>query len=121
MKRPELNKWIDDNYDIIARAHLIKGEKEKALEIFQYLVRTLDYPDAQAWSNAWMARTYMAMDDRVRANNTLIKAAQIDRVDDPAVRAYVYQVYADFHLKNGDVEAAIGMLEKALKYIEKEK
>jgi tetratricopeptide (TPR) repeat protein len=121
MKRPELNKWIDDNYDIIARAHLIKGEKEKALEIFQYLVRTLDYPDAQAWSNAWMARTYMAMDDRVRANNTLIKAAQINRVEDPAVRAYVYQVYADFHLKNGDVEAAIGMLEKALKYIEKEK
>jgi tetratricopeptide (TPR) repeat protein len=63
----------------------------------------------------------MAMDDRVRANNTLIKAAQINRVEDPAVRAYVYQVYADFHLKNGDVEAAIGMLEKALKYIEKEK
>ena len=121
MKRPELNKWIDDNYDIIARAHLIKGEKETALEIFQYLVRTLDYPDAQAWSNAWMARTYMAMDDRVRANNTLIKAAQINRVEDPAVRAYVYQVYADFHLKNGDVEAAIGMLEKALKHIEKEK
>ena len=121
MKRPELNKWIDDNYDIIARAHLIKGEKEKALEIFQYLVRTLDYPDAQAWSNAWMARTYMAMDDRVRANNTLIKAAQIDRVDNPEVRAYVYQVYADFHLKNGDTEAAIGMLEKALKYIQKDK
>lgn len=121
LKRPELNKWIDDNYDIIARAHLIKGEKEKALEIFQYLVRTLDYPDAQAWSNAWMARTYMAMDDRVRANNTLIKAAQIDRIDDPSVRAYVHHVYADFHLKNGDLEAAIGMLEKALKYIEKEK
>ena len=42
LKRPELNKWIDDNYDVIARAHLIKGEKEKALEVFQYLVRTLD-------------------------------------------------------------------------------
>src|SRR5210317_924326 len=24
LKRPELNKWIDDNYDVIARAHLIK-------------------------------------------------------------------------------------------------
>ncbi|MDC1360603.1 peptidoglycan DD-metalloendopeptidase family protein [Flavobacteriales bacterium] len=114
LKRPELNKWIDENYDIIARAHLIKGDEEKALEIFQYLVRTLDYPDAQAWSNAWMARTYMAMGDRVRASNTLIKAAQIDQVDDPAVRAYVYQVYASYHLNNDDVEAAITMLEKAL-------
>ena len=119
LKRPELNKWIDENYDIIARAHLIKGDEEKALEIFQYLVRTLDYPDAQAWSNAWMARTYMAMGDRVRASNTLIKAAQIDQVDDPAVRAYVYQVYASYHLNNDDVEAAITMLEKALQYTEK--
>ena len=99
MKRPELNKWIDDNYDIIARAHLIKGDKEKALEVFQYLVRTLDYPDAQAWSNAWMARTYMAMDDRVRASNTLIKAAQTNRVDAgaPAVDSAALQawIYAE--------------------------
>ncbi len=119
IKRPELNKWIDENYDIIGRAHLIKGDEEKALEIFQYLVRTLDYPDAQAWSNAWMARTYMAMGDRVRASNTLIKAAQIDQVEDPAVRAYVYQVYAAHHLNNDEIEAAIGKLEKSLRFIEK--
>ena len=121
IKRPELNKWIDENYDIIARAHLIKGDEEKALEIFQYLVRTLDYPDAQAWANAWMARTYMAMDDRVRASNTLIKAAQIDQVDDPGVRAYVYQVYAAFHLKHNEVEAAIRKLESSLEFVEKKK
>lgn len=121
LKHPELNKWIDDNYDVIARAHMIKGENEKALEIFQYLVRTLDYPDAQAWSNAWMARTYMAMNDRVRANNTLLKAAQIDDVDDPAVRAYVYQVYAAFHLKYDEVEGAIDKLEESLKYVKKKK
>ncbi|MDG2209777.1 MAG: hypothetical protein P8K81_07295 [Flavobacteriales bacterium] len=121
IKRPELNKWIDENYDIIARAHLIKGDEEKALEIFQYLVRTLDYPDAQAWANAWMARTYMAMNDRVRASNTLIKAAQIDQVDDPAVRAYVYQVYAAFHLKHNEVEAAIRKLESSLEFVEKKK
>ena len=121
LKRPELNKWIDDNYDIIARAHLIKGDKEKALEVFQYLVRTLDYPDAQAWSNAWMARTYMAMDDRVRASNTLIKAAQTNRVEDSEVMVYVHEVYAAFHLKHGEIEAAIEQLEKALRYVEKRK
>ena len=119
IKRPELNKWIDENYDIIGRAHLIKGDEEKALEIFQYLVRTLDYPDAQAWSNAWMARTYMAMGDRVRASNTLIKAAQVSQVDDPAVQAYVFQVYAAFHLNNEEVEAAIDKLEKSLLFTEK--
>jgi tetratricopeptide (TPR) repeat protein len=121
IKRPELNKWIDDNYDVIARAHLIKGEKEKALEVFQYLTRTLDYPDAQAWSNAWMARTYMAMDDRVRASNTLIKAAQVKRVEDPEVMVYVFEVYAAFHLKHNEIEAAIEKLEEAMDYVEKKK
>lgn len=121
IKRPELNKWIDDNYDVIARAHLIKGEKEKALEVFQYLTRTLEYPDAQAWSNAWMARTYMAMDDRVRASNTLIKAAQVKRVDDPEVMVYVFEVYAAFHLKYGEVEAAIEKLEEAMTFVEKKR
>ena len=121
LKRPELNKWIDDNYDVIARAHLIKGEKEKALEVFQYLVRTLDYPDAQAWSNAWMARTYMAFDDRVRASNTLIKAAQTNRVDDPEVMVYVHEVYAAFYLMYDEVEAAIEQLEEAFDYVEKRK
>ena len=121
LKRPELNKWIDDNYDVIARAHLIKGEKEKALEVFQYLVRTLDYPDAQAWSNAWMARTYMAFDDRVRASNTLIKAAQTKRVDDPEVMVYVHEVYAAFYLMYDEVEAAIEQLEEAFDYVEKRK
>lgn len=121
LKRPELNKWIDDNYDVIARAHLIKGEKEKALEVFQYLTRTLDYPDAQAWSNAWMARTYMAMDDKVRASNTLIKAAQTKRVEDPEVMVYVHEVYAAFHLKYEDIEAAIEQLEEAMDFVEKKK
>ncbi|MGA0435628.1 MAG: tetratricopeptide repeat protein, partial [Flavobacteriales bacterium] len=119
--RPELNKWIDDNYDVIARAHLIKGDKEKALEVFQYLVRTLDYPEAQAWSNAWMARTYMAMDDRIRAKNTLIKAAQIKRVEDPEVLVFVFEVYAAFHLKYDEVEEAIEKLEEAMEYVEKPK
>ena len=53
-KRPELNKWIDNNYDLIARAHLMKGQEEKAVEVFQYLARTLEYPEGQAWSNAWL-------------------------------------------------------------------
>ena len=122
IKWPELNKWIDENYDVIARAHLLKGDHEKAIEVFQYLIRTLDYPDAQAWSNAWLARTYMEMGDMIRASTALLKAeGEERRVEDPEVMAYVYHVYAAFHLLDEDIEAAAGKLEKALEFIPKKK
>lgn len=122
IKWPELNKWIDENYDVIGRAHLLKGDHQKAIEVFQYLIRTLDYPDAQAWSNAWLARTYMEMGDMVRASNALMKAeGEERRVEDPEVMAYVYQVYAAYHLLDEDTEAAVRKLEKALDFIEKKK
>ena len=122
IKWPELNKWIDENYDVIGRAHLLKGDHEKAIEVFQYLIRTLDYPDAQAWSNAWLARTYMDMGDMVRASNALMKAeGEERRVENPDVMAYTYQVYAAYHLLEGDNEAAVRKLNKALEFIPKKK
>ena len=63
----------------------------------------------------------MAFDDRVRASNTLIKAAQTKRVDDPEVMVYVHQVYAAFYLMYDEVEAAIEQLEEAFDYVEKRK
>jgi len=118
-KRPEMNKWIDNNYDLIARAHLMKGQEEKAVEVFQYLARTLEYPEGQAWSNAWLARAYMAMDDQVRASNALGKAVGVDGVEDPEVSAFVYQVYAAYYLQYGDLERAVTRLEQALEYLPK--
>ena len=118
-KRPELNKWIDNNYDLIARAHLMKGQEEKAVEVFQYLARTLEYPEGQAWSNAWLARSYMAMDDQVRASNALGKAVGVDGVEDPEVSAFVYQVYAAYYLQYNDPERAVSRLEQALEYLPK--
>jgi tetratricopeptide (TPR) repeat protein len=121
LRWPEMNKWIDENYDIIGRAHLIKGDVQKAEEVFLYLVRTLDYPEGQAWSNAWLGRTYMAMNDQVRARNALIKAAQMDGVDSDEVRAYVHMVYAAFYLQYEQPEAAITQLQLAIEHTKRNK
>lgn len=114
LRWPELNKWIDDNYDIIGRAHLIKGDLEKAEEVFQYLIRTLDYDDAQAWANAWLGRTYMAMNDQVRANTALMKAVSFDDVKDESRLAFAHLVYAAYYLQYNQIEAACEQLESAI-------
>ncbi len=121
LKWPELNKWIDDNYDIIGRAHLIKGDSEKAEEVFQYLIRTLDYDDAQAWANAWLGRTYMAMGDQVRANTALMKAVSFDEVKDENRLAFAHLVYASYYLKYDQIEAACEQLEQAIAHTPKKR
>jgi tetratricopeptide (TPR) repeat protein len=118
IKWPELNRFIDDNYDVIGRAHLMLGDLEKAEEVFQYLVRTLDYDDAQAWSNAWLARAYMAQGDQVRANNALMKAASFRATKDE-VRSFVGLVQATYYLKYEQLDQAILRLEDAVKYLPK--
>lgn len=121
LKWPELNKWIDDNYDIIGRAHLIKGDEQKAEEVFQYLIRTLDYDDAQAWAHAWLGRTYMAMDDQVRANTALMKAVSFDDVKDENRLAFAHLVYASYYLQYGQIEAACDQLESAIEHTPKKR
>ena len=121
LKWPELNKWIDDNYDIIGRAHLIKGDAMKAEEVFQYLIRTLDYDDAQAWANAWLGRTYMAMNDQVRANTALMKAVSFDDVKDENRLAFAHLVYAAYYLQYDQIESACTQLEAAIDHTPKKR
>ena len=121
LKWPELNKWIDDNYDVIGRAHLIKGDHQKAEEVFQYLIRTLDYDDAQAWANAWLGRTYMAMGDQVRANTALMKAVSFDDVKDENRLAFAHLVYAAYYLQYDQIEAACEQLEQAIEHTPKKR
>ena len=61
-KRPEMNKWIDDNYLLIGVAYFYKRNYPKAEEMFLYVSRKYKEPDMQALSNAWLTRVYMQRD-----------------------------------------------------------
>ncbi len=67
MKWPEMNKWIDDNYTVIGRSYYMKEDFIKAEEIFLFLARTLDTPDAQAWSYSWLGRIYLRTNNLIKS------------------------------------------------------
>ena len=111
--RPVMNKWIDDNYTVIGKSYYLKGDYPKAEEIFTYLVRTVDGPDAEAWAFSWLGRTYMRTGDEVKAKNALAKAESVRDASDEA-KAHTLMVLAQYKILQEEYEAAARHLEDAL-------
>ncbi|MGB1031302.1 MAG: tetratricopeptide repeat protein, partial [Flavobacteriales bacterium] len=120
MKRPEMNKWIDDNYMLIGQSYFIKQNYFKAEELFLFVSRKFKDKNMQAKANTWLARTYMQQGQWTKAKNALLKAEQLRELEDEQ-RADVHMVFADYWIQDGDYKKAIEQLEFALPYIKKKK
>jgi tetratricopeptide (TPR) repeat protein len=120
MKWPEMNKWIDENYTVIGRSYYMKEDFAKAEEIFLFLARTVDTPDAQAWSYSWLGRIYLRTNDLIKANNMLAKAVQYDDASQEA-KVHIGLVYAQYYIQKERYEDAVRQLEEAIKEVKKKK
>ena len=119
-KRPEMNKWIDDNYLLIGQAYYYKQNYYKAEEMFLFISRKYKEPEMQALANAWLTRCYVANESWTQAKNVILKAEQIKNLE-PEVRSEVLLIYADYFIQQGMYEEAAEQLKKALKQIEKKR
>jgi TolA-binding protein len=120
-KKPEMNKWIDNNWLLMGEAYYYKGNSYKAEELFRYVTRKFKDEATQAEAFAWMARVYIEREEWLKASNSIIKAANMkDEVPDE-VRAFVYMVHADYFIRQGDYKEAAEKLEKAISYTKKKK
>jgi len=115
---PEMNKWIDDNYTVIGRAYYMKEDFAKAEEVFLFLARTVDSPDAQAWSFSWLGRIYLRTGNMVKAKNMLSKAEQYSDASQE-VGVHTRLVFAQYHIQKENYEEAIRYIEEALGLIKK--
>lgn len=121
MKKPEMNKWIDNNWLLMGQAYFYKRNYFKAEEIFRYVTRKFKDPEIQVEAFTWLARVYIEKEQWIKANNQLVKAAQQKKDVDEAIKANTYLVYADYHLRQEQLKDAAEKLEKALVRIEKKK
>jgi tetratricopeptide (TPR) repeat protein len=122
MKRPEMNRWIDDNYLLIGQAYFYKRNYYKAEELFLYVTRKYKDPRILAQGYTWLGRVYIEREEWTRANNHLIKAAaQKELHENPDVEADIMMVHADYHLKQDELKEAAEKLEDALPLIKKKK
>mgnify|MGYP001246767484 CR=1 FL=1 len=119
-KRPELNKWIDDNYMVIGKAYYMKEDYAKSEEIFLYLARTVDTYDAQAWAYSWLGRIYIKTEEFVKAKNMLAKAENY-RDTEEEVGIHTGFVMTQYHITQENFEAAARELEATIELIKKKK
>ena len=98
----------------------MKEDFVKAEEIFLFLARTLDTPDAQAWSYSWLGRIYLRTNNLIKANNMLAKASQYTDASQEA-RKHTGLAYAQYYIQKENFEEAVNQIKDAIKEIKKKK
>lgn len=118
MKRPEFNKWMDDNYHVIGQSNLYKGEYFKAQETFNFISNKYSSEAVQLRAYIWAARSYFLDGDFSKAKLLLQKADGYEDLPKNIARE-LYLVKAEFYLAQGEYALAIDPLEKGLALISK--
>lgn len=122
-KKPELNKWIDENYMVVGRAHFYKRNYYKAADVFSYVNRKFKKPEVNIVSNTWLARTYIQQEEYGKAVQALVKAendAESEEVSDK-LKADYHLVFADALIHQKKLEKAAEELEKGIGHIHRKK
>lgn len=120
LKRPEMNKWIDDCYLLLGQAYFLKGEMFRAEEFLRFATKKYKSPQMQSLGNAWYAKIFMEKGDWKKAKLFLDKAIDAKDVEDEH-RAETYLIYAEYYIRQNEYKDAVKMLEQSLEYTKKRK
>ncbi|NJM15884.1 MAG: DUF2225 domain-containing protein [Bacteroidales bacterium] len=116
----EFNKWMDENYLLMGKAHFYKGDYFLAMETFKYIVS--EFPreiNSVKASYIWMSRVNIQESRFKDAEETLtlINAEELNK----SLLTDYYGTLADYYLKQKKLEKAIEHLEKAIDSEKKKK
>jgi len=120
-KRPEYNKWIDENYAVIGKAYFYKRNYAKAAEVFNYVNRKYKKPSTSATSNTWLAKTFVQQEEYGKAVQALNKVDPDHKDVTDAQRAEYYLAYTDVLLHQKKNDKAVEKLELAIKNTKKKR
>ena len=115
--KKEFNKWMDDNYLLMGKAHFYKMDYHLAMETFRFILS--EFPNEDETKNTtyiWMARTRVQMGDFREAEDLLESLSnQIDLTKEQ--QGELLATYADFNLKQENYKETIDYLQQALEFI----
>ena len=120
MKKPEMNKWIDDSWLLMGQAYFYERNYWKAEEIFLYVKRKYTNPDMKVLANLWLVRNYLEKGDERECAEILEEIETIKKFPEE-LRAEYNLVLADVAIKSGELKEAAGYLENAILFTKKKK
>ncbi len=113
----EKNRWIDDCWMLIGKAHFYKMEYEMAMQNFDFVIARYKDQSTRYEAMLWKARTNNQLkkfDDNEALLGLLQKSISSREVS-PAVKRMFPLVRADFFIQQGNYEAAIEPLKRAIR------
>lgn len=120
MERPEMNKWIDDNYLLIGIGHYYKREYYKAEEFFKFVRKKYESPEMQIKANIWLARTFIQRGQENKAREALVKASQ-ERKFPTELKAEYNLAFAEYYIFTEEYGQAAKHVEIAIPFINKKR
>ncbi len=121
-KKPEMNKWINDNWLLMGQAYFYERNYWKAEEVFLYVKRKYEDDDMALLSRLWLARNYFEKGEERNAAEMMEEIALIKSKDFPEELRVEYNlVQADLAIKLRDYPEAITKLENAVALMKKKK
>lgn len=113
----EQNRWVDDCWLLIGKAHFYKMEYELAMQNFDFVVARYKQQSSRFDALLWKIRTNNQL-KKFDDNEALIGLLQNSigsRQSNPAIKRMFPLVKADFFLQQGNLEGAIEPLKEAVR------
>jgi len=111
--KPEYNKWVDDSYLLLGKAHFRKNELQSALQTFSYISSTFTDPEVIARAKIWTAKTFDALKRYDNAEKVLLSLDENIQELPSRLQALYYAVFANHYLLRNKPDKAFPALEKA--------
>jgi tetratricopeptide (TPR) repeat protein len=116
MKRDEYNPFLHNAWMMMGRSQYMNGDFLGAVSTFFYTSRHFSWlSQTVTEAKLWQARSYLGMDWLFEAEN-IITRIKPEELTTSTLQGLYNFVYADFHIKSKDYEAAVPYLQQAIKY-----
>ncbi|HQN94570.1 MAG TPA: tetratricopeptide repeat protein, partial [Prolixibacteraceae bacterium] len=118
--KKEFNKWVDDCFLLMGKAHFAKHDFLQARQNFEYIIRQFPKEDVAYEAKIWLARTFTESGKFKNAKD-MLDLIEADKNMPKKYQADFAAAYADYFLKQNEYEDAIPKLRRAAKESPKKK
>ncbi|MFW5890327.1 MAG: tetratricopeptide repeat protein, partial [Marinilabiliaceae bacterium] len=110
--RNEFNRWVDDSWMLIGKAHMHQHQWREAAGAFDQVIRTFPRKSIRFEAMLWLARAYIEMEDFDSAGQYLDRFSS-GVGDEKKYAALASSTYAWFWLSRGHHEKALDYCRRA--------
>ena len=111
-RKNEYVKWVDDAFLLMGKAYFYKRDFFPAIETLEYVITQFPNDGLADEASLWLAKTRLELKNYPESQQ-ILNRLQGDPKLDPKLKPQLQAVYADWYLRQGDLDGAIPLLEKS--------